>query len=338
MVNFVTANMIRTTDHPVVKQYMDIIQSSCVAAGYQCPDIVKPYKNIHKKDYVVTDSPLIAIQYMLKGFTKHIVWFQGVAPEESFMARKSHIRAAVLACIEKVVLKKAKVVLFVSKAMQEHYEKKYHLQLEHKSFIMPCFNELGIEESAFSEEKYRQNTFTYVGSLLAWQCFEETVKLYAAIEKQAKEPVEFCVYTFQQDEAKDILRKHGVQNYTVDCVPKEELSERIKKAKYGFIVREESVVNHVATPTKFSNYLANGIIPIYSSALRSFAEFDRGNKLGIVYDLDEPELGLERILEHMQQNISADQVRTKCDRAYATYYNPDFYRDALASKLKKILK
>ena len=134
------------------------------------------------------------------------------------------------------------------------------------------------------------------------------------------------------------MSKYGVKNYTVDCVPKEELSERIKKVKYGFIVREESIVNHVATPTKFSNYLANGIIPIYSSALRSFAEFDQENKLGIVYDLDEPELGLERILEHMQQDISADQVRAKCDRAYATYYNLALYRDALAAKLKEILK
>lgn len=301
-------------------------------------NVARPYKNIHKKDYVVTDSPVIAIQYIFKGFQKHIVWFQGIAPEESYMARKSRFRYAIFSWIEKMVLKKAKAVFFVSEAMEKHYAEKYHLRLSHKSGIMPCFNETGLEETAFSNEKYQRNTFAYVGSIQAWQCFEETVKLYAEIEKAAKEPVEFCVYTFQQDEAKHILQKYGVQNYIVDCVPQEELSKRIEHVKYGFIIREDCAVNNVATPTKFSNYLANGIIPIYSSALKSFAEFDQENQFGIVYDLDKPEEGLKRILDHMEQNISAAQMRQKCENAFATYYNATIYRDKLAGKLKSILK
>ena len=317
---------------------MDIVQSACELAGMKSQNVVKPYKNIHKKDYVVTDSPLIAIQYMLKGFQKHIVWFQGIAPEESYMARKSRLRYAIFSWIEKTVLKKAKAVFFVSEAMEKHYAEKYHLRLVHKGCIMPCFNETAVEETAFFEEKYRTNTFTYVGSIQAWQCFEETVKLYAEIEKRAKEPVKFCVYTFQREEAKEILQKHGVQNYTVDCVPQDELSERIKGIKYGFIIREDCAVNNVATPTKFSNYLANGIIPIYSSALKSFAEFDQINQFGIVYDLNEPETGLDRILSHMEQDISADQMREKCERAFATYYNSANYRDEISKELKQILK
>ena len=119
---------------------------------------------------------------------------------------------------------------------------------------------------------------------------------------------------------------------------KEELSERIKGAKYGFVLREDCVVNNVATPTKFSNYLANGIIPIYSSALKSFANFDKENKLGIVYNLDNISSGIEGILSHMQKNIAAKEVRLKCEKAFDEYYNADAYATKISQKLKELIK
>ena len=253
------------------------------------------------------------------------------------MRRNSYLRFWAIGAMERLILKKAKLLLLVSEEMLRHYEKKYHLKLKQKSIIMPCFNELGIEESAFYDEKYRHNTFTYVGSIQAWQCFEQTAKLYREIETRATTPVKFCVYTFQKEAAEQIVQNLGIQNYSVDCVPAEELSRRIKEIKYGFIIREDHPVNNVATPTKFSNYLANGIIPIYSSAVKSFAEFDETNQLGIVYDLDKPGAGLHRILEHMEKKISAAQVQEKCANTFATYYNAERYKEEIAQKLKQII-
>ena len=171
----------------------------------------------------------------------------------------------------------------------------------------------------------------------AWQCFEQTVKLYAELERLSATPTKFHVYTFQQDKAREILAANGVQNYEVDCVDKEGLSERIKIMKYGFVLREDCTVNNVATPTKFSNYLANGIIPIYSSSLGSFAAFDRTNGLGIVCDLDRLEEGIMAILAHMQTEISADEVRQKCVNAFDTYYNAEHYRQAIIEKIAHLI-
>ena len=331
-------NLLRSTYHPVVKTYMDIIQKGCYKANIQCLDVLPSDKHINKKELLLTDSPLVAIKYILKGFDNHIVWFQGVAPEESFISNKSRIRSKVISWIEKIVLKKAKMVFLVSEAMKNHYEKKYKVDLSRKSFVMPCFNETHIVDSAFQDEKYTKNTFLYVGGLHAWQCFEQTVELYSHIEKQANTKTEFLVYTFQKELAEEIIKKYGLKNYLIDCVDKEELSERIKGAKYGFVLREDCVVNNVATPTKFSNYLANGIIPIYSSALKSFANFDKENKLGIVYNLDNISSGIEGILSHMQRNIAAKEVRLKCEKAFDEYYNADAYATKISQKLKELIK
>lgn len=330
-------NLLRTTYHPVVKTYMDVIQKGFNKANIQCLDVLPNDNKIRKNDFLLTDSPLVAIKYILKGFNKHIVWFQGVSPEESFMSNKSHIRSKIISWIEKTVLKKAKIVFLVSEAMKNHYEKKYKIDLSQKSFIMPCFNETCVIDEAFKDSKYKENSFLYVGSLLAWQCFEETVELYAQIEKKSKIPTKFYVFTHQKEDANRILLKHKVKNYEVDCVAKEELSNRIKGMKYGFVIREDSIVNNVATPTKFSNYLANGIIPIYSSALHSFATFDQKNKLGIICDLNSVTEGVESILEHMESSISAKDVYMKCKMAFDSYYNAEQYSDEIAKRCSNYL-
>ena len=330
-------NLLRTTYHPVVKTYMDVIQKGLIHANIPCCDVMPGDSAISKKDFLLTDSPLIAIKYILKGFRNHIVWFQGVSPEESFMSHKSHVRSALISQIEKIVLKKAKLVFLVSEAMKRHYENKYKIDLSAKCFIMPCFNETGVYEDAFSSEKYEANSFLYVGSLLPWQCFEETVDLYSRIERQSTKPTKFYVFTQQKEEALNILQRYHVKHYVIDCVSKEELSNRIKHMKYGFVIREDSVVNNVATPTKFSNYLANGIIPIYSSSLRSFAAFDEGNNLGIVCDLDSLENGTRSIFEHMESDIVANDIYSKCKYAFDSYYNAEQYVIDIANLANGIL-
>lgn len=326
-------NLLRSTYHPVVKTYMDVIQEGIRKANIQCLDVAPDDKNIRKGDFLLTDSPLVAIKYILMGFKNHIVWFQGVAPEESFMAHASCLRSRIMSWIEKTVLKKAKIVFLVSESMKKHYEKKYGIDLSKKSFIMPCFNELGTVDDAFNDSKYKENSFLYVGSLLPWQCFEETAELYAAIEKKTKSPTKFYVFTHQQEEAQKVLLKHNVRNYEVDCVTQGELSSRIKGMKYGFVIRKDSVVNNVATPTKFSNYLANGIIPIYSSALHSFAAFDQKNNLGITCDLDSVDKGVDSILAHMEIGVSANDIYQKCKSAFDSYYNAEQYSNEIACKM-----
>lgn len=332
-----TVNLLRTTYHPVVKTYMDVIQKGINKGNIQCVDVLPGDNTISKKDFLLTDSPLVAIKYMFKGFKNHIVWFQGVSPEESYMANKSQLRCIVLSWIEKTVLRHAKLVFLVSESMKAHYENKYKIDLSKKSFIMPCYNETAVVEGSFENVKYKENNFLYVGSLLPWQCFKETVELYAQIERKSHNVTKFYVFTQQKEEANRILNEQGVKNYEVVFVAQAELSDRIKRMKYGFVLRENSVVNNVATPTKFSNYLANGIIPIYSSVVESFADFDKENKLGIVCNLDDLDSGVERILAHMQRNLSAEDVRKKCEYAFSDYYNADMYIVKIAETLKELV-
>lgn len=170
------------------------------------------------------------------------------------------------------------------------------------------------------------------GLMAKWQCFEQMAELYSQIE-EADSNTMFYVYTFDKDIAEAVIKALNIKNYKVDYAPKEELSEKIKCIKYGFVLREDCTVNNVATPTKFSNYLSNGIIPIYSDSLRSFANVDAETQIGIVCNLDDLNIGAKRILEHTKLPINAEEMKNKCQSVFDTYYNQDRYVEAIKRKL-----
>ena len=329
------AVVVRSTYHPVVKQYMDVIKEAFLKADYSVKDVAER-ENTSKDNILIIDSPLVAIKYRMKFFKKFCVWYQGIAPEESFMSNNSKIKFFILSKIEKYILKKAGFVFFVSNEMKRFYEKKYKLDLSKKSFIMPCFNEQDVAQNAFNEEKYINNNFVYLGGLQPWQCFEQTAQIYAEVEKRSEKPTKFFVFTSQKEKATETLNKYGAQNYEVDFVSPDELSKRIQNVKYGFVLREDNAVNNVATPTKFSNYLSNGIIPIYSSSVKSFAEYDSELKIGVICDLNDTEKGIKNILNHMQKDIASQEIRNKCETTFSNYYSQQLYIEKIAEKIKSL--
>ncbi len=323
-------------DMSVTGTYMNIVRKACENTGENTVVLPMGEELCNKKDVIVSDTLNASIRYFIKGCKNQILWVQGVTPEESYMRNQSKIRFWIWNVLEKYVVKHAKMLLMVSDEMLQHYESKYKLSLKEKTVVMPCFNELSIVDDAFSQNKYDENTFTYVGSLHKWQCFEETLSLYSIIEKNSKTPTKLYVYTFEQERAIRLIQQYEIKNVEVSYVDKEQLSEKLKYIKYGFVLRQDCIVNKVATPTKFSNYLSNGIIPIYSDVLKSFAEYDRANNIGIVCNTGQLIEGANIILESMNSRLVSSNIRAKCQAVFEDYYNANNYELLIYRKIKDI--
>ncbi|HJG67640.1 MAG TPA: hypothetical protein K8V14_10015 [Staphylococcus ureilyticus] len=321
----------------VTNMYLDTVCKALVKDGIKmCPknDISKIDK---KKDYLVFDYAKVAIKYWLLGYKNIIIWIQGVVPEEAVMQGYHKYRYYIHSAIEKKVLKNAKFIYMVSKEMLFHYEKKYKVALSEKTFIMPCFNENSIDIASFDvADKYTKNTFLYVGSMHKWQCFEETVKVYKRVESNLKN-AHFFVYTRDRKTAKSILEHNHVKNYTLDYVSAKELGKRIRNIKYGFVLRKDDVVNNVATPTKLSNYISHGIIPIYSTCLKSFNDYNQTDGIAIPVDLDNINEGVKRIESNARIKINRKDIENWCKRAFDTYYNQQEYINVSAQKMSEVI-
>ncbi|WP_313384725.1 hypothetical protein [Chishuiella sp.] len=226
---------------------------------------------LSNNDYVLT----IRLRDFLTAYIKHkpkntIYWFQGIQPEEYCLlnnySAKSKIIKLGLDCLEKWVLKKATYIFFVSEEMKNHYKRKYNF-IPKNYILMPCFNKQ-LDEKLFYKAK-KENSFVYAGSLFTWQCFEKTIQLFKKIQDKLPE-ASLTILTNEIDKATEQLKESNIKNYSVKFIPLEQLDQELSKYKYGFIIREDILINNVSTPTKMNSYLSVGLIPIYTDVINDY--------------------------------------------------------------------
>lgn len=314
--------------------YADIIGKGLERAGYPLYKTISfnEIEDIDKQSIIIGISHYLTTKLRLKGFKNIIYWIQGSSPDESFMRNHSYVRKFVISCIEYFAICKAKGLLMVSDSMLKHYRRKYRKDYSYKTYIMPCYNSEIQRELFFTPDKYENNTFCYVGGLSVWQCFPETVELYKQIEDKVPN-ARFKVFTGDQDKAKAILEEKGVKNYEVKYVKPDQLVNELASCKYGFIVRAESPVNYVATPTKLSNYMAAGLIPIVSNSVGFFEEILGKAENAVVLNGNDD---LNKIINITKKSISAEDVYEEFSTLFSQFYNTDAHIIQIAEKLKTI--
>ena len=285
---------------------------------------------------VICGSCTEMLRLWLKGYRKIVTWFQGTLPEESYMRNRKWLRRVVLSVIERFALKHSVVSITVSNAMIKHYENKYGIRLKNV-YTMPCYN-VEFHESDFSEKKADSQVFVYAGGLSSWQCIEQMLKLYKNIEDKTEGKTKLLFLTPQIDEAGALIKQYGIANCEVKCVHYSELAREMRQAKFGFALREDTVVNRVATPTKLANYVASGIIPIYSDCIGDFYQQSQHNPYQVaIHDVNQiTDEEQKRILDLLKTKIDSAELQKKMYTYFDQYYNTEWHIKNLSNVLNEI--
>ncbi|MEA4973592.1 hypothetical protein SDC9_59937 [bioreactor metagenome] len=328
--------IIKEDNYIVTEYYLDVIKESIMFMNQEIKvvDLISLKKCDYKKDIIIVANILKAFNLIIRGFEKVIVWFQGLIPEESFMRNNNIFRKKVLELIEAYVLKKTILAIFVSNEMKKHYERKYKIEFHSNVYLMPCFNTEIIRESFFKKGKYENNTFVYVGSLSPWQGFDEVLKCYQKIELLGIPNSKLLILTPNQKEALQKMKDSRISSYEIGFVQPSELPDILSNAKFGFIIREDVVVNQVSTPTKISTYLANGVIPIYTSSLRDFKNQANKIKYQLLYDNNDFFSYLKNLV---YKYIDPNEIYKDYLQLFNKYYNRKYHISNLEKLLKEIL-
>lgn len=304
--------------------YVGIIKKHLEYVGRRV-EIVNSVDNIEKTDDVLVITAKAFFFVWLKNPKQRVsIWFQGIVPEEAMLVFEhtflsKYVRKFYNEIWEKIALKYAKNIFFVSKAMLKHYQKKYGYK-KNNYFIMPCFNQK-LNKEAFNQEKYFSPTFLYAGSLSKWQCIDRTLIIFKKVQQQIPNAKLF-LFTSEKEKAKFIVQQYDIKNVSIDYATYNELNERIKNIKYGFLVRDNNSVNNVATPTKMNGYLANGIIPVYSNVIEDFEENLKSQYL-VTGDTDE-EL-VSKIISFEQRRLNSSDIYNEYSLFFREYYNEKYY-------------
>lgn len=320
----------------VTGYYYDIIFESLKKNGHDIEALDNDAysliaKSIKKDDYILATSLFTFFKLYVLGYRKFIYWFQGVSPEENYVLIHSKLRFHIYSLIEKLVIKKVDYKIGVSRYLFNHFERKYHLEIDDRTtFIMPCFNANIKKEHFFIPGKYERNTFCYAGSMRAWQGFDNILSYYSKIESLYPD-VFFKIYTSDVEIAKEKVQKSGIRNYSIGSVPIDKVDEALSDCKFGFLLREDTIINNVATPTKLGTYLGNGLIPIFTSAIHAYRDLAADYSfLCCLKELDDT----QTIEDYLSDDISAEDVY----REFSSVFNSYFNREEYVKQLQEFLR
>ena len=330
--------VIKSRNATVTNNNFDIIIEAAKEKGIfvKVCNSVKEAKREGSKDDVYALSGSHDVLSLYYSGRKNIFhWVQGIIPEESYMRHGSRWRFMLLSWEEKLSLKHSKICAFVGEPMREHFEKKYGLSFS-DYYIFPCFN-TEINKTAFEREgKYTNNYFVYAGGLAVWQCFEKSLDIYKKIEYWGIPNTKMIVLTKDQEKAERMMLDKGIKNYQTGFTTPEELPNILQDAKFGFVIREDSPVNKVATPTKISTYLSCGLIPIFGKSVETFRRFSESMDYTVMWD--DSVAAYEKIRRFMSSPVDSDLIKAEYEHYFDVNYSRESHKREIGTIFKRMIE
>ncbi len=152
----------------------------------------------------------------------------------------------------------AGLLIVVTRAMQEYFQDKLRRDAVAEFVVCPVF-------PAFTprvvERPAGRPVVVYAGGLQRWQ---QIPKMLEAIERTVG-LVEHRVYCPDPDALRAQLAPHVAARVVIGSKPQEALIDLYDECHYGFVLRDDGIVNRVACPTKLVEYITAGIVPIVDS-------------------------------------------------------------------------
>ncbi len=230
--------------------------------------------------YVRSIFDFMTVYFFKKVFLKKykiIYDFRGIINEESYLRNKSNIRKQTLFVIEKFIYSKADKIHTVSNNLKNYLENNFGYR---KVNVIPC----AISHNILKETRNKEYMdFVYLGSISVWQKFEETIKLYSDIEKRLGN-TRLTIITLDKDAAEEIVKKYNILNCEIKSLSHQEVLKELKNYDFGFLLRDDNIVNNTASPIKFLEYISNGVIPIMTNGIGDYSDVVRNHKIGVVLD------------------------------------------------------
>lgn len=226
---------------------------------------------------------------------KYTLDMHGVVPEE-FELNDSPTYRKIYTLAEQIIFKRATNIICVTEAMKEYYIKKYTKNKNYIVYTILPINLSNTKPSYLNDENILH--IIYSGNTQKWQNIDLMCK---TIKSNMAENVHYTILTGEIIKISEYLKKYNLfeqKNIILKSVNPDQLVDYYKKANYGFILRDNIVVNNVACPTKLVEYMYYGIIPIVLS--ENIGDFNTFNYDYINYSKLNPHLSLKKSIKNKE--------------------------------------
>lgn len=191
---------------------------------------------------------------------KIVVDFHGAAPEEEEMLGNPSA-AAFYAGVERTVIANARCAVVVTAAMIDHLRAKYP-DVHCEFIVLPIMEAHSFDLARRQAGEEGRYSVIYAGGTQLWQ----NLPLMLAAAAEAEIDCRYMFLSHDQDmiaaEAARVAPEAVIETATA---VREELPGYYSKTDLGFVLRDDTIVNRVACPTKLIEYMQFGVVPIVKS-------------------------------------------------------------------------
>jgi len=244
-----------------------------------------------------------------------------------------------LEACESSVLNNSDWLVFVSAAMQEYYENKYQAVYK-RATVIPCATKVAGKNTNGSRDKLRSSlnltdsvVFCYIGSGEAYQLPDKMCAFF----KSALEvfPNAFLlILSHHREVFQEQLSKLGIgrSHYKIQSVPHSEVFNVLQMGDIGFLLRDDSIVNKVSSPTKFGEYCLSGLPVLTTEWVGDISGIVREHKLGAIVQLDD--LRVDTNLAEFIKDVRAN--RSGYSERCSQYVKEQFSWEVFGEQLGKV--
>ncbi|GAB3770528.1 hypothetical protein GCM10028796_37640 [Ramlibacter monticola] len=182
----------------------------------------------------------------------------GVVPEECAQQGQAWY-GRFLSVAEGAILRRCHALVCVTQSMLAHFQQKHGRRPGREELILPILPQVGDSGAAAQalQAGRHADAVIYAGGMQPWQNVDRMV---AAAARRPELRYTFLTGELAPFEAR--LRAGGVRSFACESVAPERVKDYYLSHTYGFVLRDETLVNLVACPTKLVEYLYWGVLPV----------------------------------------------------------------------------
>jgi glycosyltransferase involved in cell wall biosynthesis len=238
---------------------------------------------------VRSGRPRTAVVFDMRGIAHAEYLYEQARTEGRSRATEREAAAQQLLAMEAGAARAADALFCVSKAMADHVVAAYGVDRA-KIRVTPCCVRLGDtsgRRSAIRRRLGMEGRFVvaFCGSSHLWQLPRESGAMFLAI-KALDPSAHYLVLTPGAARMRDLLARLGIPpgDLTVLSAAHDDVPGYLEAADLGLLLRERSLVNQVASPVKFAEYMASGVPVVISDGIGDYTGLVRERGAGVVVD------------------------------------------------------
>jgi glycosyltransferase involved in cell wall biosynthesis len=241
-------------------------------------------------------------------------------PGEEMKGRKFDPQSFVYNAVEETLLKYSDSIVVVSTPFKDYLLENYP-DLDLKEKIKVIENGFSPDRIKYSDSqrKIRREeeglsdriVMTYSGTLSKWQMFEEICDLFILFKKLEPKAL-FLVLSPDATEVEKIIwsKKISSEDFRIFNITNNQLGDYLILGDFGVLFRLPLLINKVAAPIKFAEYLAAGLPVLLTPGIGDTEKMCMDGEYGIV--IESSEKNLEGTLHKMITLVRQPGINTKC--------------------------